>query len=124
MFMRLGAISSIGCCGSFAEEKEETVGALLLSPAYCLMRYFDFYVHASKGSSTSMKYEDWKRLATVCSVLSGLLLLGAYVAYMFPKTYEFYAYSITKYPYRGYAIPLFALAVVFIVIGISFLIFL
>lgn len=65
-----------------------------------------------------MKYEDWKHLATVCSVLGGLLLLGAYVTYMFPKTYRFYEYSITKYPYRDYTIPLFAFAVVFLVIGI------
>jgi len=65
-----------------------------------------------------MKYEDWKYLGTICTVLGGLLLLGGAIAYIFPKTYSFWGLQWAEYPYRDYAIPLFIFGVILLVIGI------
>jgi hypothetical protein len=70
--------------------------------------------------SLYMKYADWKYLASICTVLGVLLLLGGIIAYAYGENVSFLGYTIgTIYPYRDYAIPLIIFSVVLLVIGVA-----
>ena len=67
-----------------------------------------------------MKYADWRYLASICTVLGVILLIGGVIAYAYGETVYLLGYPIgTTYPYRDYAIPLIIFGVVLLVIGIA-----
>ena len=66
-----------------------------------------------------MKYADWKYLATICTILGSLLLIGGFIAYAYSETLYILGLPYeTTYPYRDYAIPLIIFGVVLLVIGV------
>lgn len=66
-----------------------------------------------------MKYEGWKYLSSICAVSGGLLLLGGFIAYIFPEIHPVWGFRWTEFPYRNFTVPLFIVGGVFLVIGIA-----
>ena len=65
-----------------------------------------------------MLNSDWKMITTFGIVLGALFLLGGLIAYQYTVTYGgAIGLSIPDYPYREYAVPLFLVGVVLLVIG-------
>lgn len=62
-----------------------------------------------------MKYADWRYLATICTVLGVILLIGGVITYVYSETWFYLIY----HPYRDYAIPLFIFGVVLLIIGVT-----
>lgn len=67
-----------------------------------------------------MKYADWRYIASICTALGVILLIGGVIAYAYSETLYLLGYPIgTTYPYRDYAIPLIIFGIVLLVIGVA-----
>jgi uncharacterized membrane protein YidH (DUF202 family) len=67
-----------------------------------------------------MKYADWRYLATICTVLGVILLIGGVIVNLYSQTSYFRGTSIgTTYPYRGYTIPFIVFGIILLVIGVA-----